>query len=66
MGPRQNSRGTGTRACATLLLLWPRFHHQWMTVKPVTAQGEVAAIGFDNGWLEGAPDPRTEGTAEGY
>jgi gamma-glutamyltranspeptidase/glutathione hydrolase len=36
------------------------------TVKLVSAQGEVAAIGFDNGWLEGAPDPRTEGTAEGY
>jgi gamma-glutamyltranspeptidase/glutathione hydrolase len=36
------------------------------TVKPGSAQGEVAAIGFNNGWLEGAPDPRTEGTAEGY
>jgi gamma-glutamyltranspeptidase/glutathione hydrolase len=36
------------------------------TVKPVSAQGEVAAIGFINGWLEGAPDPRTEATAEGY
>jgi gamma-glutamyltranspeptidase/glutathione hydrolase len=36
------------------------------TVKHVSAQGEVAAIGFDNGWLEGAPDPRTEATAEGY
>ena len=36
------------------------------TVKRVSAQGEVAAIGFDNGWLEGAPDPRTEATAEGY
>jgi gamma-glutamyltranspeptidase/glutathione hydrolase len=36
------------------------------TVKRVAAQGEVAAIGFDNGWLEGAPDPRTEATAEGY
>jgi gamma-glutamyltranspeptidase/glutathione hydrolase len=30
------------------------------------SQGEVAAIGFDNGWLLGAADPRTEGTAEGY
>jgi gamma-glutamyltranspeptidase/glutathione hydrolase len=36
------------------------------TVKRVSAQGEVAAIGFDNGYLEGAPDPRTEATAEGY
>ncbi|HEY1337877.1 MAG TPA: gamma-glutamyltransferase [Bryobacteraceae bacterium] len=36
------------------------------TVKRVNAQGEVAAIRFANGWLEGAPDPRTEGTAEGY
>ena len=29
------------------------------------SQGEVAAIRFNNGWLEGAADPRTEGTAEG-
>jgi gamma-glutamyltranspeptidase/glutathione hydrolase len=36
------------------------------TVKRVSEQGEVAAIRFVNGWLEGAPDPRTEGTAEGY
>jgi gamma-glutamyltranspeptidase/glutathione hydrolase len=35
------------------------------TVKRVNAQGECAAIAFNNGWLEGAPDPRTEGTAQG-
>jgi hypothetical protein len=29
-------------------------------------QGEVAAIHWNNGWLEGAPDPRTEATAEGH
>jgi len=30
-------------------------------------QGEVSAIRFGaNGWLEGAADPRTEGTAEGH
>jgi gamma-glutamyltranspeptidase/glutathione hydrolase len=35
------------------------------TVRRVNAQGEAAAIHWGNGWLEGAPDPRTEGTAEG-
>jgi gamma-glutamyltranspeptidase/glutathione hydrolase len=35
-------------------------------IKRVNAQGEAAAILFANGWLEGAPDRRTEGTAEGY
>jgi gamma-glutamyltranspeptidase/glutathione hydrolase len=36
------------------------------TVRRVNAQGEVAAIHWNNGWLEGAPDPRTEATAEGH
>jgi gamma-glutamyltranspeptidase / glutathione hydrolase len=36
------------------------------TVTRVNAQGEAAAIRWNNGWLEGAPDPRTEGTAEGH
>jgi gamma-glutamyltranspeptidase/glutathione hydrolase len=35
-------------------------------IKRVNAQGEAAAILFANGWLEGAPDRRSEGTAEGY
>jgi len=36
------------------------------TIRRVAAQGECAAILFDNGWLNGAADPRTEGTAKGY
>ena len=36
------------------------------TVTRVNAQGEAAAIRWNNGWLEGAPDPRTEGTAAGH
>ena len=36
------------------------------TIRRVNAQGECAAILIDNGWLEGAADPRTEGTAQGY
>ena len=36
------------------------------TVKHVGAQGECAAIRFNNGWLEGAADPRSGGTAGGY
>ena len=36
------------------------------TVRRVNAQGECAAIQFENGWLAGAADPRTEGTAKGY
>ena len=35
-------------------------------VKRVGAQGECAAIRFNNGWLEGAADPRSGGTAGGY
>ena len=46
----------------TVALLERRGHK----VKRVSSQGEVAAIHWNNGWLEGAPDPRTEGTAEGY
>jgi gamma-glutamyltranspeptidase/glutathione hydrolase len=36
------------------------------TVKRARGQGEVAAIHWSNGWLEGAPDPRCECTAEGH
>ncbi len=36
------------------------------TVRRISSQGECAAIRFEDGWLEGAADPRTEGTAEGY
>jgi gamma-glutamyltranspeptidase / glutathione hydrolase len=36
------------------------------TIRRVAAQGECAAIQFENGWLSGAADPRTEGTAKGY
>jgi gamma-glutamyltranspeptidase/glutathione hydrolase len=47
----------------TVALLERRGH----TVKRVNSQGECAAIRFNaNGWLEGAADPRTEGTAEGH
>jgi gamma-glutamyltranspeptidase/glutathione hydrolase len=35
-------------------------------VKHESAQGECAAIRFNNGWLEGAADPRSGGTAAGY
>jgi len=35
-------------------------------IRRVNAQGECAAILLENGWLEGAADPRTEGTAQGY
>jgi gamma-glutamyltranspeptidase/glutathione hydrolase len=46
----------------TIALLEARGHK----VRRVSGQGEVAAILFDGGWLQGAPDPRTEGTAEGF
>jgi gamma-glutamyltranspeptidase/glutathione hydrolase len=46
----------------TIVLLQDRGY----TVKTVGNQGECAAILFENGWLAGAPDPRTEGTAKGY
>ena len=45
----------------TLALLEKRGY----TVRRVDSQGECAAIAFRNGWLEGAADPRTEGTAQG-
>jgi gamma-glutamyltranspeptidase/glutathione hydrolase len=35
-------------------------------VTRVEAQGQAAAIHWNNGWLEGAPDPRSEGIAEGH
>jgi len=35
-------------------------------IERVNAQGDCAAILFEDGWLEGAPDPRSEATAEGY
>jgi gamma-glutamyltranspeptidase/glutathione hydrolase len=35
-------------------------------VEIVSHQGEVAAIVLRGDWLEGAADPRTEGTAKGY
>ena len=56
----------------------PRFHHQWLPdtiallesrghkIRRVSTQGEVAAILFDGGYLQGAPDPRVEATAEGF
>jgi gamma-glutamyltranspeptidase/glutathione hydrolase len=35
-------------------------------VEVIPTQGEVAAIVVKGDWLEGAADPRTEGTAQGY
>jgi gamma-glutamyltranspeptidase/glutathione hydrolase len=45
----------------TIALLESRGHK----IRPAAMQGEVSAIRFDGGWLEGAPDPRVEATAEG-
>jgi gamma-glutamyltranspeptidase/glutathione hydrolase len=36
------------------------------TIRPMNSQGECEAILLENGWLAGAADPRTEGTAQGY
>ena len=46
----------------TVALLKARGHQ----VRMVNGMGEVAAIEARDGWLEGAADPRTEGTAKGY
>ena len=46
----------------TIALLKGRGH----TIKMAGGIGEVAAIQARDGWLEGAADPRTEGTAKGY
>jgi len=46
----------------TIALLEARGH----PVKLVGGIGEMAAIQVRDGWLEGAADPRTEGTAKGY
>ncbi|HWB99231.1 MAG TPA: gamma-glutamyltransferase [Bryobacteraceae bacterium] len=35
-------------------------------IKVGSPMGEVAAILMENGWLAGAADPRTQGTARGY
>ena len=46
----------------TIALLKARGHQ----IKMAGGFGEVAAIQARDGWLEGAADPRTEGTAKGY
>jgi gamma-glutamyltranspeptidase / glutathione hydrolase len=46
----------------TIALLRARGH----TIAFENGQGEVAAIMFKDGWLEGSADPRTEGAARGY
>jgi gamma-glutamyltranspeptidase / glutathione hydrolase len=35
-------------------------------IRRINSQGECAAILWEDGWLEGAADPRTEATARGY
>jgi len=46
----------------TMAILEARGHK----IKLVASQGEVAAILLDGGWLQGAADGRTEGTAKGF
>ncbi|HYM09402.1 MAG TPA: gamma-glutamyltransferase, partial [Bryobacterales bacterium] len=46
----------------TIALLKKQGYH----IKFRASQGEVAAIEVADGWLLGAPDSRTEGTARGY
>jgi gamma-glutamyltranspeptidase/glutathione hydrolase len=46
----------------TIELLKSRGHQ----IKIVNSIGEVAVVRVVDGWLEGAPDPRTEATAKGY
>jgi gamma-glutamyltranspeptidase/glutathione hydrolase len=46
----------------TMALLEARGHR----IRRVAGQGEVAAILFAGGYLQGAPDPRAEATAEGF
>ncbi len=51
-----------TVAADTVELLKQRGH----TVRVTSQIGEMAAILIDGGWLQGAADGRTEGTAKGY
>lgn len=46
----------------TIALLQSRGHK----ISLVNSMGEAAAIVAGGGWLQGAADPRTEGTAKGY
>jgi gamma-glutamyltranspeptidase / glutathione hydrolase len=46
----------------TVALLEAHGYH----IEMVKSMGEVAAVLVENGWLAGAADPRSEGTAEGY